>query len=100
MPVTSLVTVLQWWQVDKISPVKLFEESKSVTGFQLRNLLRGACSPHRPEPPPLGPACSFHRAEPLPRALCARHTARSSPAGLRARHTGRNSLFLTLIHTN
>ena len=64
MPVTSLVTVLQWWQVDKISPVKLFEESKSVTGFQLRNLLRGACSPHLAEPP-------------VPGDLRVRHTGRS-----------------------
>lgn len=28
-----------WWQVDKVSPVKLFYESKVISGFNLRNLL-------------------------------------------------------------
>ncbi len=29
----------QWWGKDKISPLKLYEENKSVCGFNLRNLL-------------------------------------------------------------
>ena len=29
----------QWWQVDKVSPLKLFEESKTISGFNLRKLL-------------------------------------------------------------
>ncbi|XP_065204763.1 synaptic vesicle membrane protein VAT-1 homolog-like [Planococcus citri] len=28
-----------WWQVDKVSPVKLFEENKTIAGFNLRHLL-------------------------------------------------------------
>ncbi|KAL5020886.1 hypothetical protein ScPMuIL_000041 [Solemya velum] len=28
-----------WWQVDKISPIKLFDENKVIAGFQLRQLL-------------------------------------------------------------
>ncbi|XP_049542984.1 synaptic vesicle membrane protein VAT-1 homolog-like [Anopheles darlingi] len=28
-----------WWQVDKVSPIKLFEENKSLAGFNLRHLL-------------------------------------------------------------
>lgn len=28
-----------WWQVDKVSPIKLFDENKSITGFNLRHLL-------------------------------------------------------------
>ncbi|XP_076323495.1 synaptic vesicle membrane protein VAT-1 homolog-like isoform X2 [Tachypleus tridentatus] len=28
-----------WWQVDKINPMKLFDENRSVSGFQLRHLL-------------------------------------------------------------
>lgn len=28
-----------WWQVDKISPIKLFDDNKSLTGFNLRHLL-------------------------------------------------------------
>ncbi|XP_076357868.1 synaptic vesicle membrane protein VAT-1 homolog-like [Tachypleus tridentatus] len=28
-----------WWQVDKISPMRLFDENKSVTGFHLRHFL-------------------------------------------------------------
>ncbi|KAL4235182.1 Type I Polyketide synthase [Mactra antiquata] len=27
-----------WWQVDKVSPIKLFDENKTISGFQLRNL--------------------------------------------------------------
>lgn len=28
-----------WWQVDKVSPIKLFDENKSLAGFNLRHLL-------------------------------------------------------------
>lgn len=28
-----------WWQVDKVSPIKLFDENKSLMGFNLRHLL-------------------------------------------------------------
>uniref|UniRef100_K1Q9Q6 Synaptic vesicle membrane protein VAT-1-like protein n=1 Tax=Magallana gigas TaxID=29159 RepID=K1Q9Q6_MAGGI len=28
-----------WWQVDKISPIKLYDENKTIAGFQLRHLL-------------------------------------------------------------
>lgn len=28
-----------WWQVDKVSPIKLFDENKSLMGFNLRQLL-------------------------------------------------------------
>ncbi|KAK0175604.1 hypothetical protein PV327_009344 [Microctonus hyperodae] len=28
-----------WWQVDKISPMKLFDENKTISGFNLRHLL-------------------------------------------------------------
>jgi NADPH:quinone reductase-like Zn-dependent oxidoreductase len=28
-----------WWQVDKVSPIKLFEENKTLIGFNLRHLL-------------------------------------------------------------
>ncbi|KAK6178340.1 hypothetical protein SNE40_013139 [Patella caerulea] len=28
-----------WWQVDKVSPIKLFDENKVIGGFQLRRLL-------------------------------------------------------------
>ncbi|KAM3963204.1 synaptic vesicle membrane protein VAT-1 homolog-like isoform 2-T2 [Aphomia sociella] len=31
--------VRSWWQVDKVSPVKLFVENKSLAGFNLRHLL-------------------------------------------------------------
>ena len=31
--------MFQWWQVDKISPIKLFDENKTVSGFSLRTLL-------------------------------------------------------------
>lgn len=30
---------LQWWQVDKISPIKLFDENKTISGFNLRHLM-------------------------------------------------------------
>lgn len=30
---------MQWWQVDKVSPIKLFDENKSLGGFNLRHLL-------------------------------------------------------------
>ena len=29
----------QWWQVDKVNPIKLFDDNRSVGGFQLRRLL-------------------------------------------------------------
>lgn len=29
----------QWWQVDKVSPIKLFDENKSLAGLNLRHLL-------------------------------------------------------------
>ncbi|KAG0415042.1 hypothetical protein HPB47_007795, partial [Ixodes persulcatus] len=28
-----------WWQVDKVSPIKLYDESKVIAGFNLRHLL-------------------------------------------------------------
>lgn len=28
-----------WWQLDKVSPMKLFDENRSVSGFHLRHLL-------------------------------------------------------------
>lgn len=28
-----------WWQVDKVSPMKLFDENKTISGFNLRQLL-------------------------------------------------------------
>jgi len=28
-----------WWQVDKVSPIKLFDENKTFVGFNLRHLL-------------------------------------------------------------
>ncbi|XP_023223330.1 synaptic vesicle membrane protein VAT-1 homolog-like isoform X3 [Centruroides sculpturatus] len=28
-----------WWQVDKVNPIKLFDENKSISGFNLRHLL-------------------------------------------------------------
>lgn len=28
-----------WWQVDKVSPIKLFDENKSLSGLNLRHLL-------------------------------------------------------------
>lgn len=29
-----------WWQVEKVSPLKLYEESKTVGGFHLRQILK------------------------------------------------------------
>lgn len=34
-----LNVALQWWHVDKVSPIKLFEENKTIAGFNLRHLL-------------------------------------------------------------
>lgn len=31
--------VFQWWQVDKVSPIKLFDDNKSLAGLNLRHLL-------------------------------------------------------------
>ncbi|KDR16462.1 Synaptic vesicle membrane protein VAT-1-like protein-like, partial [Zootermopsis nevadensis] len=28
-----------WWQVDKVSPIKLFDENKTLSGFNLRHLM-------------------------------------------------------------
>ncbi|KAF7995610.1 hypothetical protein HCN44_006717 [Aphidius gifuensis] len=28
-----------WWQVDKVSPLKVFEENKTISGFNLRHLM-------------------------------------------------------------
>lgn len=28
-----------WWQVDKVSPIKLFEDNKTLSGFNLRHLM-------------------------------------------------------------
>lgn len=30
---------LQWWQVEKVNPIKLYEENKVIAGFSLLNLL-------------------------------------------------------------
>ncbi len=35
----GLFVTLQWWGQEKISPLKLYEENKSICGFNLRNLL-------------------------------------------------------------
>lgn len=37
---------LQWWQVEKVNPIKLYEENKVIAGFSLLNLLfkHGKCS--------------------------------------------------------
>ena len=34
-----VLLVGQWWQVDKVNPIKLFDDNRSVGGFQLRRLL-------------------------------------------------------------
>lgn len=45
MNINSLTNVhpssfnFQWWQVDKVSPIKLFDENKTFIGFNLRHLL-------------------------------------------------------------
>lgn len=31
--------ILQWWQVDKVSPIKLFDENKTLSGLNLRHLM-------------------------------------------------------------
>lgn len=35
----------QWWQVEKVNPIKLYEENKVIAGFSLLNLLfkQGRC---------------------------------------------------------
>lgn len=33
------IVYFQWWQVEKFTPTKLFEDNKSVSGFNLRHLL-------------------------------------------------------------
>ena len=35
----SVFSVTQWWQVDKVSPIKMFDDNQSVGGFQLRRLM-------------------------------------------------------------
>lgn len=30
---------MQWWQVDKVSPLKLFDENRTLSGFNLRRLM-------------------------------------------------------------
>lgn len=36
----------QWWQVEKVNPIKLYEENKVIAGFSLLNLLfkQGGCA--------------------------------------------------------
>lgn len=34
-----LQSTFQWWQVDKINPLKLYDDNKLIGGFQLRRLL-------------------------------------------------------------
>lgn len=34
-----MICLSQWWQVDKVSPIKLFDENKSLAGLNLRHLL-------------------------------------------------------------
>lgn len=31
--------LFQWWQVEKVNPIKLYEENKTIAGFSLLNLL-------------------------------------------------------------
>lgn len=33
------VFLLQWWQVEKVNPIKLYEENKVIAGFSLLNIL-------------------------------------------------------------
>lgn len=33
------IFLFQWWQVDKVSPLKLFDENRSLCGFNLRRLM-------------------------------------------------------------
>ena len=30
---------MQWWQMDKISPIKLYDDNKTIAGFHLRQLI-------------------------------------------------------------
>jgi hypothetical protein len=32
-------SLFQWWQVEKVNPIKLYEENKVIAGFSLLNLL-------------------------------------------------------------
>lgn len=43
---TNLSLHLQWWQVEKVNPIKLYEENKVMAGFSLLSLLfkQGGCS--------------------------------------------------------
>lgn len=34
-----LFIAFQWWQVEKVNPIKLYEENKVIAGFSLLNLL-------------------------------------------------------------
>lgn len=34
-----LLIGFQWWQVEKVNPIKLYEENKVIAGFSLLNLL-------------------------------------------------------------
>lgn len=36
---TLLFIAFQWWQVEKVNPIKLYEENKVIAGFSLLNLL-------------------------------------------------------------
>lgn len=46
MKCVSLVCLSQWWQVEKVNPIKLYEENKVIAGFSLLNLLfkQGRCN--------------------------------------------------------
>lgn len=35
----AVVIAFQWWQVEKVNPIKLYEENKVIAGFSLLNLL-------------------------------------------------------------
>lgn len=37
--VTWSCLFFQWWQVEKVNPIKLYEENKVIAGFSLLNLL-------------------------------------------------------------
>jgi hypothetical protein len=37
--ITECGNLFQWWQVDKVSPIKLFDENKTLSGLNLRHLL-------------------------------------------------------------
>ncbi|KAI3384663.1 hypothetical protein SNEBB_009040 [Seison nebaliae] len=36
---TKSINQLQWWQTDKVNPLKLMEDNQSICGFSLRDLL-------------------------------------------------------------